>query len=79
MTSHVFCPFLTYLPTLSYSITSNFGAIMDPLATLLSDVINGHSLIVIHYKFVSKSREKRMFLHNCFKPMVSALRFWQRK
>jgi len=44
MTSHVFWPFLTYLPTLSYSITSDFGGYLGPpLPTLISDVINGCS------------------------------------
>ena len=45
MTSHVFWPFLTYLLTLSYSITSDFGGYLGPpLPTLISDVINGRSL-----------------------------------
>ena len=45
MTSHVFWPFFTYLPTLSYSITSNFGGYLGPtLPTLISDIINGRSL-----------------------------------
>ena len=45
MTSHVFWPFLTYLPTLSHSITSHFGSYLGPpLPTLISDVINGRSL-----------------------------------
>ena len=45
MTSHVFWPFLTYLPTLSYSITSEFGGYLEPpfLPTLISEVINGRS------------------------------------
>ena len=49
MTSHVFWPFLTYLPTLSYSITSPFLGYLGPpyllvlLPTLISDVINGCS------------------------------------
>ena len=43
MTPHVFWSFLNYLPTLSYSITTIFGAILDPLPTLISDVINGRS------------------------------------
>ena len=31
MMSHVFWPFLTYLPTLSYSLTSHFGDYLGPL------------------------------------------------
>ena len=30
MTSHIFWTFLTYLPTLSYSITSDFGGYLGP-------------------------------------------------
>ena len=46
MTSLIFWPFLTYLPTLSYPITSNFGGYLGPpyLLTLMWDVINGRSL-----------------------------------
>ena len=37
MTSHIFWPFLTYPPTLSYSITSDFGVYLGPppLPTLI--------------------------------------------
>jgi hypothetical protein len=39
-----FLPFLTYLPTLSYSITSDFvGYLGTPLQTLILGVINGRS------------------------------------
>ena len=44
MTSLVFWPFLTYLPTFSYFITSLFWAILDPLPTVIWDVINERSL-----------------------------------
>ena len=44
MTSHVFWPFLTHLPTLSYSKGPILRAILNPLPTLISDVINGRSL-----------------------------------
>ena len=41
---NVFWLFLTYLPTLSYSITSLFGGYLEPpLPTLLWDVINERS------------------------------------
>ena len=45
MTSHVFWPFLTYLPTLSYFITPYFGDYLPwtSLPTLISDVINVRS------------------------------------
>ena len=47
MTSHVFGHFL---PTFSYTITSNFGGYLGPhLPTLISDVINGCSLIINSY------------------------------
>ena len=31
MASHIFRPFLTYLPTLSYSVMSHFGGYLGPL------------------------------------------------
>ena len=40
----LFWSFLTYLPTLSYSITSLFGLSWTPLPTLIWDVINGRFL-----------------------------------
>ena len=44
MTSLVFWPFLTYLPTLSYSMTSLFWDYLGPtLPTLVRDVINERS------------------------------------
>ena len=43
MTSLVFWPFLTYLPTLSYSIKSLFGGYLGSLPTLIWDVINERS------------------------------------
>jgi hypothetical protein len=48
MTPLVFWPFLTYLPTLSYSITSPLGGYLGPpLPTLIWDVINERSLSVL--------------------------------
>ena len=47
MTSLVFLAIFdlpTYLPTFFYSITSLLGAILDPLPTLILDVINERSL-----------------------------------
>ena len=43
MTSHVFWPFLTCLPTLSYYNVRFSGLSWTPLPTLISDVINGRS------------------------------------
>ena len=46
MTSHGFLPFLTYLPTLSYSITSLFwGNLGPPYLPQIWDVINEGSLL----------------------------------
>ena len=42
MRSHVFWPFLTYLPTLSY--VPFWGLSLTPLPTLILNVINGPSL-----------------------------------
>ena len=48
MTSHAFWLFLTYLPTLSYSITSHFrGYLRPPLPTLIWDVNNECSLTTL--------------------------------
>ena len=55
MTSLVFWPFLTYLPSLSYSITSLFGGLSwTPLPTLIWDVTNERS----HCYFVLLSFDK---------------------
>ena len=53
MTSHVFWPFLTYIPTylvLLYNIQF-LGLSWTPLPTLISDVINGLSQIEIPFHF----------------------------
>ena len=58
MTSHVFWPILTYLPTLSYSITYLFWAILDPLPTLIWTSLMNVPLLLLHRDFKS-------FLRSC--------------
>ena len=48
----IFCPFLTYLPTLTFPITSNFGGYFGPPSYLISDIINGCSLMLNIYILV---------------------------
>ena len=60
MTSSVFWPFLTYLLTLSYSLTSDFGGYLGPT---LSDVINGRSLMEFLLWYVKNSKLVRFFCH----------------
>ena len=64
MTSHVFWSFLTYLPTLSYSITYDFwGCLFGP--TLISDVINGRSHMIIASKYKHNLKKDFTSLCNC--------------
>ena len=59
MTSLIFWSFLTYLPTLFYSITSLFwGYFGPPLPTLIRDVINGRSQKFANLVFSSSCRFK---------------------
>ena len=51
MTSHIFWPFLTYLPTLFYSISPILRATFD-LPTLILDDINGRSCSVLLLRIV---------------------------
>ena len=48
MTSSVFLPFLTCLPTMSNDFTLQYlGAILNPLPTLISDII--YNSIIVGY------------------------------
>ena len=69
MTSHVFWQFLTYLPTLSYCITPNFGGYSwIPLPTLISHVINGRSP-----RKIPKISARSCFFSNNFQNKFSIL------
>ena len=59
MTSLVFWPFLTYLPTLSYSIRSLFGVILASLPYL-------HNLLwdVINERFLKSCKKGQIYLEH---------------
>ena len=58
MTSLVFWPFLTYLPTFSYSITFNFGGYLGPLYLPYY-----RSLLNRHWPWGLKACQKVQMLH----------------
>ena len=74
MTSRVFMPFLTYIPTyLVHSLTPHLGGYLGtppPLPTIKSDIINGRSL---RQCVLKTTKIKNNYVGSCFSLAILSL------